>query len=694
LKLTLSQYACAFLVLTGVLLPATAAPPQDPISVTFTIGWQNNCRDGEWTPMELVASSQIERPFIGQIEISLPQDRQHQMIIHHPLVLLGAQSVKIPLVVKMSSATDICRVRLIDRDGNVVCAQSYELYDFRRGQNGITIVPNADTLIVSCGRSGLSLPYSGQTNQFQGQFHTCKALPNSLPCAWTGYKGLDALILYDPDWSQLNPAQHQALAQWVANGGRLMIILGGKAIPAESPIAAMIPFTPGPPRKTPLTYHTLVQWSAPGDPTPGIAAWRLPREMPTGWNTLATDDANDPLIVAGPAGFGHITLSAFDLVHFAPADEAAALKFWNIHLESVLEPENRQVTQQENSQPAGPIGMRNPQMIPQWGQIDPGVNNVLGHLMSITELEPISIWWILLILGTMAVLIGPVDYIVLKRLDRLPWTYITFLTVLAVFTTGAYFGVQFLRAGKDQLRRVSVIDKIDGTNIVWQTGYTGIFASQSDDYLLTGFPGDSWWAGVTPSQSYYGGGSEIRNIIECGQQEGNVLLSLPVNIWSMRTLVAEQPGGDFPLSAQISLVDGRITAVLRNTGQTRIDSGTVRIKDMWWDFGTISPGQSITVQGLANQQGPTHPLWQQVINIPQRQYFTGEGGLQPWLVFLAAANEARTRGINSRAAAGQAVVYASTTDPADCPIKIKNKKPIIDNTTYLRLVVPTIKTGS
>ncbi len=52
---------------------------------------------------------------------------------------------------------------------------------------------------------------------------------------------------------------------------------------------------------------------------------------------------------------------------------------------------------------------------------------ILDYLYAIDEMRPLSIGWVVLLLVLLAVLLGPVDYLVLKRLDRLPLTWVTSL---------------------------------------------------------------------------------------------------------------------------------------------------------------------------------------------------------------------------------------------------------------------------
>jgi hypothetical protein len=98
------------------------------------------------------------------------------------------------------------------------------------------------------------------------------------------------------------------------------------------------------------------------------------------------------------------------------------------------------------------------------GQQGQACNRVLEHLLRIPQMRPLGVGWVVLVLGALALLLGPVDYLVLKKLDRLPLTWLTSAGCIVVVTIAAYFGVQALRGGALRLRLVTVRDGIAGTS--------------------------------------------------------------------------------------------------------------------------------------------------------------------------------------------------------------------------------------
>ncbi len=205
-----------------------------------------------------------------------------------------------------------------------------------------------------------------------------------------------------------------------------------------------------------------------------------------------------------------------------------------------------------------------------------GLNAVMDHLYSIAQMKPLSIWWVILLLTMLAILLGPVDYLVLKRLDRLPMTWLTCTMWIALFTVGAYYGVQALRGGEMQLRAVSVVDAVDTNSPIFSTTYLGLFAPYSADYQLDGLKRNQWWSAISPAADnmYRGMPSIVSRDIYCDQVDGgNIPYSLPINIWTMQCLLTESSIDTFPFSATFSRHLDKIKLTITNLSDNPITGG-------------------------------------------------------------------------------------------------------------------------
>jgi len=243
------------------------------------------------------------------------------------------------------------------------------------------------------------------------------------------------------------------------------------------------------------------------------------------------------------------------------------------------------------------------------GLSEVGTNAVIEYLYDIPQMEPLSIWWVVGLLMTLAILLGPVDYFVLKRINRLPMTWLTCAAWTAVFTIGAYYGVEALRGGNMQLRAATVTDAVgDGKNC-WSTMYLGIFAPRSDDYRLKGpeqWWKEQWWSAVAPTaQIITPQPIGAKRNLYCLQQDGyNRPYSIPINIWTMQCLIEESPCRDFPIQAAVKCEGNQVALTITNNSDNRIKSGFVLIgKDRWMKFGGVPPHLSKEFKGaLTNSE--------------------------------------------------------------------------------------------
>jgi hypothetical protein len=211
-------------------------------------------------------------------------------------------------------------------------------------------------------------------------------------------------------------------------------------------------------------------------------------------------------------------------------------------------------------------------------------------------IKPLSIWWVILLLAMLAILLGPLDYKLLKRIDRLPMTWVTCTFWIALFTVGAYYGVQAIRGGDLELRVVSVVDGIEDDDHAWSTNYCGMFAPYSSDYRLSGLQPNQWWSGIAPSQntfSQYNREMAGRRIYCYQHDGGNVPYSLPINIWTVQCLLNESPVEKVPFSAEVIQDGDQIEVTITNDSDTPIKNAYVYLgNDRGVNLGPVQAGQS------------------------------------------------------------------------------------------------------
>ena len=585
-------------------------------NVDFACGWDGYYRPMEWTPVEIGVSSDLKEPFAGSFSLSAQQDGLNTLNVAQPFVLMPDATLPISLVTKFAFGAADCELVIRNTRGRTLWRHSRTMWDFSPQNRLLRAVHEQDLLIglIGPGQFGLMrLPKeaSCMSGRGQGQVYVGPKLARSMPWDWTGYVSLDVLVLCDPDWSLLKPQQVQAICDWISNGGTALLILGRHPLPQDSPLKAAIPFHLGEPRQVEIPSRAMEDWDLDASRTQMVTAWPL-SEKPSVPVPGQVRPGTASLYGAGHIGFGRIAVLAFEPAQFGDAQVGRSSAFWTRQIADCIRDEARPsvdpgpsslhdmvgvsgrgrtiVLTSGDSQASAPAGFNPNDNRHRIGVAQIAGNQVMNYLFELRQMQPLSIWWVILTLTALAILLGPVDYFILKRLDRQPLTWLTSTGWIVVFTLGAYYGVQWLRAGSMELRAVTVLDGIADSNCAWATCYAGVFAPRSDDYELEGLTPDQWWSGIAPMQDEIWAQQRESGVrqIYCRQADGgNLPVSVPISIWTVQSLLCEWTPKEMPFSASVDRSDGRTTVEIVNASDSGIRMGYILFEDCYADLGPV-----------------------------------------------------------------------------------------------------------
>ncbi len=643
---------------------ASAATSADPFNVDMNLGWDGAYRVGRWSPVEIGISTNLKQPFGGSVILDARQDDLHRMAIAHPFVVTDQAPARISLATKLSPLYDRsgCQLSLVDDKGRTVWTNDYELWNLGQGRN-TSFVPPSQLFVGVCGKRGFSLTRLGENFIVQKEagepdkIVVKEKLAPALPWDWTGYDCLDVLILYDVDWATLRPQQVGAIRDWVSRGGRLMLILGAHPLPQDSGLQGLLPVKIGEMRSRDVEPSELIERISVTPRTVNARELEIldPRLC------QACSQGKSRLAVTGRFGFGQVLLLGFDPAELEQVTAEVATEQWSTWLADIALPFELVPAKGTKDLNSNPYGRR-------FQSTQAQLANVQQYLQSIPQLRPLSVGWILLLLLSLAVLLGPVDYLVLKKLDRLPLTWLTSLVIIGGFTAAAYFGARALRSGDLQLRFVSSVDAIqDGP--AWQSTYYGIYAPSSANYEIAALGKGQWWSPFSFSEAnMYGYRSSdlATRTIACHQYDGmNVPPALPINIWSMQCMQEECSCADVPL--RVTWQAGRAT--ITNTSSSTLSDVAVRMKNTSQIIDSIGPGQSVTLDSPSKT--------------PYGRRFaeSGQGGNE-----VSAATFERNRILNRYMDAG-AMVVSATVDAPPSPHQLAKRSAHVTGQQSVRLVV-------
>ncbi|HEY6569900.1 MAG TPA: hypothetical protein VIZ22_06405, partial [Candidatus Limnocylindrales bacterium] len=380
-----------------------------------------------------------------------------------------------------------------------------------------------------------------------------------LPERVQAWAPLDRLIWQDVDAASLSPGQLAALRTWVAGGGRL-VILGGTA-PADVLTGFpddLLPYRPnGVVDVDPAVLQPLLGL-APANATTLTAL----AGDPGSGRTLAT--SGDRVIAADMAfGSGSVTILGFDpATSWIAEGDAIDVPMWR----RLLPPRT-----------GGNVALADDQTIV----------SAVANLPSLA-LPPIGS--LLVLLAGYIVLVGPVNYLVLRWLDRREWAWVTVPVLIAVFTVGA-FGIGSLLRGSDVIvNEVAIVRGAPGTDAAVAQSYLGIFSPSRATYQLR-VSGDALLATPMNGDMFGGGESELDVL----QGDPSRVRDLAVGFGSMRTVRAESSTTGPKVSASLQLDGGRIRGTVTNQSDRTLIAPAIVLGSSAATLKDLAPGASAEV---------------------------------------------------------------------------------------------------
>jgi hypothetical protein len=275
------------------------------------------------------------------------------------------------------------------------------------------------------------------------------------PLAW---ESVDVLLLRDVDTTALSVEQRQALRTWLEHGGRLILGGGPGAATTLSGLADLAPVT--------------VQGTTSLERLAGLQAYAdVPvAEGPFAVATAALNDAgtlmisqqmsDDLLVLAArrDIGKGEVNFLAFDPELNPFVGPTARIDFWHRFLGEDLGIDTRPEFKQGYSLDDALSIIPNVRVLP--------VLQVIGFLLVYT------------------VLVGPVTYVILRKIDRREWAWFTVPLLAVLFTFLAYLGGFQLRGINPIIHRLMVVNVPAGATAGRMSQAAGLFSPRRRTYTL------------------------------------------------------------------------------------------------------------------------------------------------------------------------------------------------------------------
>ncbi len=282
-------------------------------------------------------------------------------------------------------------------------------------------------------------------------------------------------------------------------------------------------------------------------------------------------------------GFGRVVVIPADVSMLTFRDSKNAKSFWNTALKDVVRLPDENAGMSYNPWDSDPHQMRATQQALDWIGEVPGAG-------------AFGFSYLAFALIAMMFVVGPVDWFVLKRLGRQPWTWVTTTGWIALVTFGAISVGHVLKSGDLHFRTVTLLDEDGGTRAA-QTILAGIYSPRTREYDLTVDP-QGWWRPAGGNGYYRSSGLQID--IPCHQDyRGNRPLPMLVNVWNLRFLEETNltPAGGI-INANLTRHDDQLEGSITNRATFALSNVAVRTNDGPLRLaGRIEPGATMPVSG-------------------------------------------------------------------------------------------------
>ena len=394
-----------------------------------------------------------------------------------------------------------------------------------------------------------------------------------LPDRLEGWGTLDRLIWQDVDSNLIGTDQLAALRGWIAGGGRLVITGGTAGIASLSALPDdLLPYRPTATVDIAPTAITSLIGELPSGAKdlPALAG-----ELAHG-NVLAT--SGDRVVAASMAyGAGSVTLLGFDPTTTWLAADRDIDSLWRRFL--------------PGRSSGGPV-------------ISSDDSQIMGAVSQLAALALPPIGGLIGILVGYILLIGPINYLVLRRLDRRELAWVTMPVLIGLFAVVAYGFGTALRGNDLILNEVAIVRGSPGATEGMAQVYVGLYSPSRQTYQLE-FPGGAL---VSPPISANFSGSGDATALDIVQGQPALVRDFGVGFSSLAAVRADSAAAVPMVTANLQYKDGKLSGTIHNASDGALEKVAVVLGNSVAIVGDLAAGAEGTVSLTPSGNQPGQPL--------------------------------------------------------------------------------------
>ncbi len=604
------------LALVGQATPAAAAVPQ---IVGVEVGLAGHYKAGHWTAVRVTLRGG-EKPIRGVVSVTVPDgDGMPSRVVtppDRPVELQPGQETVATLFARFGRLDSEMSVDL--RVGQDVIAEAlFRSSPVPADRSYAPAQPSTYRLIAAVAGQPAGLEDAIQLLDEQADEQTVAFRMEtvaSLPGEWYGLESLDALVLSlsDPTlYTDLRPdgPEIEALDRWVRMGGKLLIAAGGRTeslLKDDSPLAR---FLPGQLQRVISLRQSgaLEAYTGGGVALPRGRSGRIELRVPqlqVVEGVVEAKEGNLPLVVRRAWGFGQIIFLAADL-------EAPPLAEWTdrgLLVARLLDLAPDTVGELHEGSALMHYGFTD-----MAGQLRRALDQYEGVV-------PFSFWLVAALIGIYIVVIGPVDYFLLRKFSpRMEFTWVTFPLVVVLFSVGAYVLGTHYKGTEVRVNQVTLVDVDAQSRQVRGTWWANVFSPRMDRYDLSCRPvrsgsGNSvvrpalfCWFGL-PGQGLGGMDPTAASPINVRRPydftpDLSAVVDTPIQVWGSKSFTSRWHGSTEAVpKATLADEDGVPVGTIINTLDFPLEDCLLAYGRWAYQVGTLDPGQAARVGPMISRR--------------------------------------------------------------------------------------------
>lgn len=392
--------------------------------------------------------------------------------------------------------------------------------------------------------------------------------PEELPDWAQGWQALDALVIADADTGALSAAQREALRLWLAEGGKLLVTGGAHWQRSTAGLKEILPLA-GETSQPVENLTALRDYFGLESIPPGQAMLITGALQPHAQVLIEQDGL--PLLVHRTVGLGEVYALTVD-----PASQT--LRGW----EGMTVVYNHLL----GARTARPRWMRWP-----WNEDDTGT-----ALASLPQLGLPSILMVFCWLGVYFLVIGPVNFLILRRIHRPEWAWVTIPALVLAFSAVAYMAGFIYLDTRPTINRLTVVQAWDTAPLARAQARAGIYSPNRARYDVQ----------VQSPFKFLPQGNEAASIqsnnnwLALEQAGGQLLPDAQIEIGGMKSVSVEGslPGLEIAhdLKVILSTSAPRLSGTFTNQSRMTLKEAFLVTPGSVLQLGDLSPGESVPVR--------------------------------------------------------------------------------------------------